>query len=307
MNTAIDVSVIIVNYRTVGLLIDTIDSVFAKVNDVIFEIIVVDNHSEDDSERIIRERYGDNVRFWPLSENIGFGRANNEGVRIAGGRNLLFLNPDTVLVNNAIGILSDYIDTHPNVGAAGGNLYTMDMQPNASFGRTLPCLFDEIDRAFFRFCSRLIFGKNILFNYSEKPLEVGFVCGANLMVSKRILEETGAFDPDFFMYYEETELSWRIKAKGYKIMNVPQAKIIHLEGQSFSQSYERELRMFTSRRIYYRKTHTFPYQVIVDMNYTLLTMFAWMFSIVFGLKSFRMKMRQRLEILRTVHKNRKSN
>lgn len=301
----VDVSVIIVNYRTANLLVDAIDSVFDKVNNITFEIIVVDNHSEDDSMRIIQERYGDTVRFLALSENIGFGRANNEGIRISKGRNLFFLNPDTVLVNNAIGILCNYIDTHLDAGVVGGNLYTIDMQPNASFGRTLPCLFDEIDRAFFRICSRFRYGRNILFNYTEKPLEVGFICGADLMVSKRVLEETGTFDPDFFMYYEETELSWRIKAKGYKIINVPQAKIIHLEGQSFSRSYDRELRMFTSRDIYYRKTHTFLYQVIVDINYTLMTMFAWIFSLCFGLKALRVKTRQRLEILRTVYKNKK--
>ena len=121
-----DVSVIIVNYKTSQLLVQAIDSILDKTEDIVYEIIVVDNHSQDDSERVVHERYGNRVTYLPLAENVGFGRANNEGLRIARGRNILFLNPDTILVNNAVRILSDYLDSHPDTGAVGGNLYTAD-------------------------------------------------------------------------------------------------------------------------------------------------------------------------------------
>lgn len=93
-----DVSVIIVNYKTSQLLVQAIDSILGKTEDIVYEIIVVDNHSQDDSERVVHERYGNRVTYLPLAENVGFGRANNEGLRIARGRNVLFLNPDTILV-----------------------------------------------------------------------------------------------------------------------------------------------------------------------------------------------------------------
>lgn len=135
-----DVSVIIVNYKTLQLLVQAIDSILDKTEDIVYEIIVVDNHSQDDSERVVHERYGNRVTYLLLAENVGFGRANNEGLRIARGRNILFLNPDTILVNNAVRILSDYLDSHPDTGAVGGNLYTADMQPNVSFNRVRPSI-----------------------------------------------------------------------------------------------------------------------------------------------------------------------
>ena len=88
-----DVSVIIVNYKTSQLLVQAIDSILDKTEDIVYEIIVVDNHSQDDSERVVHERYGNRVTYLPLAENVGFGRANNEGLRIVRGRNILFLNP----------------------------------------------------------------------------------------------------------------------------------------------------------------------------------------------------------------------
>lgn len=74
-----DVSVIIVNYKTSQLLVQAIDSILDKTEDIVYEIIVVDNHSQDDSERVVHERYGNRVTYLPLAENVGFGRANNEG------------------------------------------------------------------------------------------------------------------------------------------------------------------------------------------------------------------------------------
>ena len=295
---ALDVSIIIVNYKTAALLTAAIDSILAKSEGLSFEIIVVDNHSEDDSERILQERYGGRVIYLALPENIGFGRANNEGIRIAQGRNILFLNPDTLLLNNAIKILSDYLDAHPDTGAVGGNLYTIDKEPNVSFNRVLPSIFDETDQAVLRLLSHLRFGRNNLFNYTGKPLEVGFVVGADMMVPRTILDKVGLFDPDFFMYYEETELSWRIRQAGYRIVNVPQSRIVHLEGQSFIHSYDRELRSLTSRRIYYRKTHTRRYLYWADMNYRLLTTLALGVSYLIGARNYQTKLKQRIRILK---------
>ena len=104
-----DVSIIIINYNTISFLIDAVDSIFAKTEGIEYEIIVVDNNSNDNSKTIIMEKYGKKVIYLSLPENIGFGRANNEGAKIAKGRNLFFLNPDTLLLNNATKILSDYL------------------------------------------------------------------------------------------------------------------------------------------------------------------------------------------------------
>lgn len=298
----VDVSVIIVNYKTVGLIIDAIESIFNKTEGITFEIIVVDNHSGDDSGRILQDCFGGRVTYLSLSENIGFGRANNAGVVIASGRNIFFLNPDTLLINNAIHLLSNFLDNHPECGIVGGNLYNDKLQPTNSHNKRLPSIFDEVDQAFGRMLSRLVYGKNTLFNYTNIPIEVGFICGADLMIAKRVIDEVGCFCPDFFMYYEETELAYRVGKAGYKIMNVPSASIIHLEGKSFTQSENREYRSLLSRKIYFAKVYSRGYIFVADKLYLLLTFVALVISSLLGLKNYKKKLQQRYRLILKVQK-----
>ena len=100
-----DVSIIIVNYKTLSLIVNCIRSIIEKTDGISYEIIVVDNNSNDDFSKCLKDKFGNLVKCVPLQENIGFGRANNEGLKIATGRNIFYLNPDTLLINNAIKIL----------------------------------------------------------------------------------------------------------------------------------------------------------------------------------------------------------
>ena len=134
----IDVSIILVNYNTIHLLVNALDSLFEKCNDISYEVIVVDNNSSDNSREICKSRYGERVFFLSLLENVGFGRANNEGIKIAKGKNVFLLNPDTILLNNAVKILSEFLDNHINVAICGGNLYTKELEPIHSYLMYLP-------------------------------------------------------------------------------------------------------------------------------------------------------------------------
>ena len=261
-----DVSIIIVNYNTVSFLTNAIDSIFEKTRDIEYEIIVVDNNSSDNSKSILAEKYGDKVIYLTLSKNIGFGRANNEATKIAKGRNLFFLNPDTIPLNNAVKILSDYLDKNPSVGCCGGNLYNEKGLPMHSFSRYIPSFLGELNTLTLNVFSRLIFDKSLEFNYTDKPLEVGYITGADLMTRKAVLDETGIFDTDFFMYYEEAELTYRIKRNRYKVISIPQAKIIHLEGKSSSNTIKLKMR---SRRIYYKKKYCCLVRIIIDVIFIL--------------------------------------
>jgi GT2 family glycosyltransferase len=259
-----NVSIIIVNTNEKQLTINAINSIFTETSGVNFEVIVVDNHSSDDSIASMREAFSERITIIQASENMGFGSANNLGLKAAMGKYILFLNPDTLLASNAIQILYDYMETHTEVGVCGGNLFFADMTPNHSFS-TMPSPGRLFCQCFFFFMLDFLrsychIGKRRDFNYSKKPREVGYITGADMMVRKTVLEKTGGFDPDFFpLYFEETELQFRIKKLGCLIKSVPQAKIIHLNGGFFGARDnfgENRFRTFTRcELLFYEKVY----------------------------------------------------
>lgn len=258
------VSVIIVNYNTSKLVHDCINSIYKHTKQIEFvEIIVVDNNSLNDNLELLRN--DKRFLFIELNKNIGFGKANNKGREFATGEFLFFLNPDIILLNDAITILAKYLEENRDVAVVGGNLYDMNMKPTHSYRYLFPSLFTEIDLSCKRILSRFFLTKNYEFNYSGNPLEVSYITGADLMVRTDIFDSVGKFDPDFFMYYEETDLCHRIKAIGFSIKSIPNAKMIHLEGKSFNVSIEREKRNLNGRYLYFHKHYGFIYNMVVDL------------------------------------------
>jgi GT2 family glycosyltransferase len=260
-----DVSVIIVNYNTKTLLKQCLMSVFEKTHDIDFEIIVVDNASHDGSQQMLKEDFP-NVLLIESQENLGFGRANNEGIKIATGRNIFFLNPDTLLLNNAIKILSDYLDENELTGACGGNLYDAFMKPAHSYDTKFPSITYEL--RLYKLLSR----KNREFNKTKNTFEVAHITGADLMVKKFVLDKVGVFSNQFFMYYEETELCFRIHKVGYKIIAVPFAKIQHLEGKSFYSKLDitRIKYIAQGRQIFYSLHYSTQYIRVANFVYTCM-------------------------------------
>jgi GT2 family glycosyltransferase len=261
---SLDVSIILVNYNTTSLLLQAIKSVYEKSSGFSFEIIVVDNNSTEKPQNKLIEYFGDKIIYLQLSENIGFGRANNEGIKIAKGRNLFLLNTDTYLINNAIFILMDYIDRNPKVGSCGGTLLTPDLKPTYSYHRISFGIWSyEIPQLTLGLTYRLV--RHKFFNTTDKPLSVGNISGANFMVRHDVIKKVGSFNPVFFMYCEETELSWRIRKAGYKNINVPQAKIVHLEGGSSELIESRKMMEFDGRKKYYLLTRGKLYFYIANI------------------------------------------
>ena len=238
-----DVSIIIVNYRSAQMVIDCVHSVFDNTTGLKYEIIIVDNASGDDSVEKLEETFGRKITVISSPQNLGFGKANNLGAKKAAGQYLFLLNPDTLIIDNSILLLYKYIKDCKKIGVVGGNLYSPDMKPLPSYCMEFDGLdtekkkasWKEIIRAKIRqkLDNKLKKGTvqfNQEFNYSNEPKQVAYIFGADMMMKKSLFEELQGFDPDFFMYCEEEELSWRITEKGYSIMNLPESKIIHLEG-----------------------------------------------------------------------------
>ncbi|MGL5203416.1 glycosyltransferase family 2 protein [Cetobacterium sp.] len=252
-----DVSIIMVNYNTLELTKNTINSVIEKTSNIDYEIILIDNDSKDGSHEYFSSLNLDNFRYIQSGSNLGFGKANNLGYKIASGNYIFLLNTDTLLVNNAIKILFDEIYKDNKIGVVGGNLYDMDMNPVHSFLKEIYSFKTEI---YINFGFILNIPKKIVgilksqkrddFNYSNNIIEVGYITGADMMIRRECIEAVGFFDPDFFMYFEETELTSRIKKVGYKIVSVPGAKIIHLEGKS-TKFKEQKIKMFNESKFKY--------------------------------------------------------
>lgn len=223
------VSVVYVNYKTSRMTLESIRSVFEHTRSVDYEIFVVDNNSEDD---IAEQLSGlENVRLIKLSENLGFGRANNCALSSCTGKYVLFLNTDTVLLNDAIGIMVQVLENEQFVGQVGANLYTVDGRPNQSFMYT-HSLKSEVVSELPNFLKKRYYALDKWFNASDRIIDVGYVSGAATMLRRDWLEKNGGFDPDFFMYYEDMELSVRVRKSGFRVVNVPQAKICHFGGGS---------------------------------------------------------------------------
>ena len=251
-----DVSIIIVNYNTLNTTAACIDRVLQFTNDVECEIIVVDNASMDGSREFFSADR--RIKYIYHHENIGFGRANNLGLQQSRGRNILFLNPDTLLLNDAVSLLCRYIDCHSNVAVVGGNLFDEQMRPALSFRRRRPSILWEITLLLAHLPERLLFARRWFFNKVGRPIRVGYITGADLMARRSDLTAIEGFASEYFMYYEDTDLCHRLNRFGH-IISHPEVHIQHLEGGSFEQESLNHRRILLSeqgRHIYYRRNHT---------------------------------------------------
>ncbi|PUV22966.1 glycosyltransferase family 2 protein [Sphingobacterium athyrii] len=257
-----DISIIIVNYNTYTLTVNCIKSIYEKTVGLEFEIIVVDNCSPDRAIERLNIDFP-KVKLILSQHNKGFGAGNNLGATIAKGKYLLFLNSDTLLLNNAVKEFYKYMERNPRVGICGGNLYQVDLRPGVSFERRLPGILRDFDNLLFMFLSKLQFGKNLVFNFEDRSLRLkGYVSGADLCIPKELFMKVGRFDEDFFMYYEETELTHRVFKAKKEVHVIPQSKIIHLEGGSQEElSDKKKVWMRDSKLLYFRKTNTFGFEI----------------------------------------------
>lgn len=266
-----NISIIIVNYNTLQLTKDCINSVFEKTSGVNFEVILVDNASSDGSkEYFARDK---RIKYYYLSENIGFGKANNYGIKKSCGKYIFCLNNDTLLINNAVKLFFDYCEEKYSnnipIGAVGCMLENPEGGIIHSYGKFPSMIRNLISRIISPIYT--LFGKRYkkwgqesINTYEQR---VDYVTGADMFVRRDLLNYYGLFDPDFFMYFEETELQFRLTKAGYPSMILSSPRILHLEGASIKNKLtgntQIKIRLTNklkfnqeSEFIYMRKTHS---------------------------------------------------
>ena len=263
-----DISRIYINYNTISLIKDSINSVIKKTVGVTYEIIVVDNNTQDLQPLLSLYH---NIKIVQLKENLGFGRANNAGVRFAKGNFLFFLNPDTILINNAIGEMYNVIKSDRKAGVVGGNLYGIENQPIHSYNEEFFTWRQVVRKLWKRGDSKDDRIKR-QFNFTESIMIVGYITGADLMISRNLFYKIGGFNKRMFMYFEDVDLCYKAQKKGFYCINVPSAKIKHLEGQSLSyikdiddRALRRRKMNIQSRKIFLKYTMN-PYESFLKIS-----------------------------------------
>ena len=232
-----DISVIIVNWSTNKLLEDCLKSIFKFTKDVTFEVIVVDNGSGDGSQAMVKKKFPQ-VKLIPNRDNLGFAKANNQGIKVAEGKYVLLLNSDTYLIENSFKKLAEKADSFDKLGAMGSLLLNEDRSIQQSVG-----FFPHLPQVvwWMTFIDDLP-GGTILKPYHvdhdsfyKNQHEVDWVTGAVFLVPKKVIDKVGSLDDKIFMYGEDFEWCFRIKKAGFKVYFSPVAKIVHIGGGSVNK------------------------------------------------------------------------
>jgi len=277
----IDVSVVIVSWNTREILRDCLRSVFEQTRDVSFDVCVVDNNSHDGSAEMVRAEFPE-VKLIANAENRGFAAACNQGMRIARARYVLLLNPDTVILEDAISQCLRYADHHADVGVVGCQVLD-DIDRVSPTGFSFPSPWNVflalsgLSRVFPR--SRL-FGRPEL-GWWERNTEqdVDVVTGMFMLVRGEAIAQVGMMDEAYFVYSEEADWCYRFAQAGWRRVFTPSARIIHLDGGAKSTS-QVSTKMFVqlqkSAMIYHRKNLGLGAWSLLKAIYIYRTAFAWL-------------------------------
>lgn len=222
-------SIIIVNWNNKDILEDCLNSIYHTHNVSKYEIIVVDNNSEDGSVELIKNEFPD-VVLLENNENLGFTRANNQAIIIARGNYILLLNNDTVVTNTyCFDRMIELMEKNPQVGILGCKLLYPDGTLQ-SCGESFPSVWEIFKNQILFTKTWRRFGKNKQGDDHFK--EIDFICGACLMTRKEILDQLGLFKEEYYMYGEDVEFCYRVHKAGYDIGVLTNESIIHLHSKS---------------------------------------------------------------------------
>ena len=251
-----DLSVIIVSYNVREFLQQCLHSLEKAGEGLSMEIIVVDNASGDGSAEMVRREFP-RVRLIENRDNRGFSRANNQAVRIAGGRYLLLINPDTLAREDTLAAMIAFMEAHPEAGAAGCKILNPDGTLQLSCRRSFPTPWVALSKI--TGLGRLFPGSRLFGSYNltyldpDRTAQVDALSGSFMFLRRQALEQVGLFDEQYFMYGEDLDLCYRIKKATWKIYYVPDTQIIHYKGKSTESSAGTVIDFYRAMYIFVKK------------------------------------------------------
>ena len=286
---------ILVNWNTREYLLRCLTSLLESGERDSWEILVIDNGSCDGSASEVKKSFRI-IRVIENSENLGFAKATNQGVKASSGRYQLLLNPDTLVKEGSIEVLFTFMDGHPEVGIAGAQLLDADGRKQNSIANFPTLATELLNKSLLRWLFPERFpGKGRTY---REPIEVDSVIGACMMVRREAIEEVGWLDEDYFLFLEETDWCYRMKEAGWKVYHVPRAEIYHFQGKSAEGRIEKaKIEYYRSRYRFFRK-HRGPFRSIllviglaVKLWFEFLLMLCGCMATLFMVKMWRRRFR----------------
>jgi len=289
-------SIIIVNWNVKDLLYKCLQSIFLFTKNINFEVIVVDNDSNDGSREMLREWAAKNKNTQVIfnKENVGFSKANNQGLAMAKGKYVLFMNPDMELVENTGKLLFDFMEKMPSVGVCTCRLQYPDGSEQPNIKRD-PNFFSQIWILYkLHHLYQPKFLKRYLacdFDYNNEQ-EVEQIMGAFVFIKKEVIKKIGGWSQDYFIWWEDVDLCTRLRKVGERIIYTPKSRVIHHESKSFAQqlSFAKQKIFNKSMLIYFQKYHS-------RLDWFVLKMAGWdslVLSLLAQIFKFKPKTQSRL-------------
>ena len=278
------VAILIVNYRTPGLVCDCLRSLAAEQgNGVAFRVHVGDAESGDDSVAQISEFIAAQGYGWAsctaIGRNGGFAYGNNhllEHHALADPEvtQVHFLNPDTYIHPGAVRALADFLQANPRAGVAGSRLENPDGSARSCAFRFPAPWREFFHGAAFSILDRLVPTAGLVIRGLDRPTRVDWVSGASFMIPCAVVERTGPMDAGFFLYFEETDLMARVRAAGFEVWHVPESRVVHLAGQATGHRADQRPERLSphwlrSRARYFRRHHGAVGLVLATVLYLL--------------------------------------
>lgn len=242
-------SVIIVNYNVRYYVEQCIVSVERATRDIDAEIYVVDNHSKDESADYLSRKFGNRIHLIESNHNLGFARANNKAIAQSEGEYVLLLNPDTIVGENTLKEVLNFMDAHPEAGGAGVMMQNSDGTIARESRRGLPTPLVSL----LKMCG---FSHRYYLSHLpwDQPGKIEVVSGAFYMLRRSVLDKVGLLDTDFFMYGEDIDLSYRILKGGFENWYVP-AHILHYKGESTQKTSFNYVHVFYEAMLIFFRKH----------------------------------------------------
>jgi len=252
----LDLSIIIVNWNAQDLLAKCLRCVESTVKNVSYEIIVIDNNSDDGSQEMIRRDFPQ-VKLIANTQNAGFATANNQGMKISQGRYFLLLNSDAFVENETIDQMVEFMDAHPEAGMSACQLLFEDrrLQPSCYSFPSLTTEFYTALQLDKLFAKNREFGKYLMTYWDFSDIRaVDTIMGAFMLVRKTAIDQVGMMDENFFMYSEETDWCYRFHKQDWKTLYNPHVQTVHLWGGSSKRmKVEMFLQLYRSKVQFFRK------------------------------------------------------